>query len=97
MESIVGVVCCRVQSAGDHECHHLTSSLLILHRLRAETLQFCQNPSFSSFSVALRRIYSCCYTLNKLDTSTNGNYVIYRKPRALGFLNRVVPLVSVLI
>ena len=93
-------------SAGDRECHHSTSSL---HRLRAETLQFRQNPSFSSFSVTLRRIYSCCYTLNKLDASTNGNYAIYRnpralssalatlgtlQPRALGFLNRVVPLVS---
>ena len=68
-----------------------------------------QNPSFSSFLVTLRRIYSCCYTLNKLDASTNGNYAIYRnpwalssalatlgtlQPRALGFLNRVVPLVS---
>ena len=54
-------------------------------------------------------MYSCCYPLNKLDASTNGNYVIYRnpralsstlamlgtlQPRALGFLNHVVPLVS---
>ena len=60
---------------------------LTLHRLRAETLQFHQNPSFS---VTLRRIYSCCYTL---DASTNGNYAIYRNPRALGFLNCVVHLV----
>ena len=51
-------------SAGDRECRHSTSSL---HRLRAETLQFRKNPSFSSFLVTLRRIYSCCYTLNKLD------------------------------
>ena len=91
---------------GDRECRRSTSSPLTLHRLRAETLQFRQNPSFSSFSVTLRRIYSCCYTLNKLDASTNGNYAIYRnpralsnalatlgtlQPRALGFLNRVVP------
>ena len=84
----------------------MTSSPLTLHRLRAETLQFRQNPSFS---VTLRHIYSCCYTLNKLDASTNGNYAIYRNPRALSsalatlgtlqpralvFLNRVVPLVS---
>ena len=68
-------------SAGDREYRRSTSSL---HRLRAETLQFRQNPSFSSFSsflVTLRRIYSCCYTLNKLDASTNGNYAIYRNPR----------------
>ena len=99
-------VAVRLWSAGDRECRRSTSSL---HRLRAETLQFCQNPSFSSFLVTLRRIYSCCYTLNKLDASTNGNYAIYRnpralssalatlgtlQPRALGFLNRVVPLVS---
>ena len=102
----MGVVCRRVRSAGDRECRRSTSSL---HRLRAETLQFRKIPSFSSFSVTLRRIYSCCYTLNKLDASTNGNYAIYRnpralssalatlgtlQPRALGFLNRVVPLVS---
>ena len=105
--SIVGVVCHRVRSAGDRKCRRSTSSL---HRLRAETLQFRKNPSLSSFSVTLlRRIYSCCYTLNRLDASTNGNYAIYRnpralssalatlgtlQPRALGFLNRVVPLVS---
>jgi len=55
------------------------------------------------------RIYNGCCTLNKLDASTNGNHAIYRnpralssalatpgtlQPRALGFLNRVVPLVS---
>ena len=51
------------------ECRRSTSSL---HRLRAETLQFRQNPSFSSFLVTLRRIYSCCYTLNKLDAETKG-------------------------
>ena len=105
----MGVVCRRVQLAGDRECHCSTSSSLTLHCLRAETLQFRQNPSFSLFSVTLRRIYSCCYTLNKLDASTNGNYAIYGnpralssalatlrtlQPRALGFLNRVVPLVS---
>ena len=93
-------------SVRDRECHRLTSSPLTLHCLRAETRQFHQNPSFS---VTLRHIYSCCYTLNKLGASTNGNYVIYRNPRALssvlatlgtlqpqalGFLNRVVPLVS---
>ena len=47
-----------------------------LHRLRAETPRFHQNPSFSSFSVTLHHIYSCCYTLNKLDALTNGNYTI---------------------
>ena len=59
----------------------LTSSPLTLHCLRAETLQFRQNPSLISlFSVTLHRIYSCCYTLNKLDPLTNGNYAIYRNP-----------------
>ena len=64
--SIVGVVCRRVRSAGrpvavrllwsagDREYRRSTSSL---HRLRAETLQFRQNPLLSSFLVTLRRIY----------------------------------------
>ena len=40
-------------------------------------------PSFFLFSVILCRIYSCGCTLNKLDTSTHGNYVIYRNLWAL--------------
>ena len=36
--------------------HRSTSSPLMLHHLRAGTLQF-QNPSFSSFSVTLCHIY----------------------------------------
>ena len=102
-----GVPSSALGGAGDRECRCSTSLPLMLQRLRAETLQFRQNPSFSLFSVTLRRIYSCCYTLNKLDASTNGNYAIYRNPRALssalatlgtlqpgalGFLNRVVPI-----
>ena len=104
-----GVPSSALGGTGDRECRRSTSLPLMLQRLRAETLQFRQNPSFSLFSVTLRRIYSCCCTLNKLDASTNGNYAIYRnpralssalatlgtlQPRALGFLNRVVPLVS---
>ena len=64
--------------------HGLTLWLLMSHHFKAESLQFRQNPLFSSFSVILRCIYSCCCTLNKLDAKTNGNYAIYRNLRSLG-------------
>ena len=60
--SMVGVVCRRVRSAGDGECHRLTSLPLTLHRLRVETLQFRQNPSFSSFSVTASYLQLLLYS-----------------------------------
>ena len=73
------------------------------------TTIICLYKTAAKFSVTLHN-YSCFCTLNKLDASTNGNYAIYRnpqtlssalatfrmlQPRALRFLNRIIPLVSV--
>ena len=107
MESIVGVVCCRVQSAGDRECHRSTLSPLTLHCLRAE------HSSFLLKSIIFIAHWSRCLTYLEYSNSykydkKSPNYAIYRnprvlsstldmlrtlQPRALGFLNQVVPLV----
>ena len=49
---------CAVRCSRRQSQREAVNVALTLHHLRAETLQFRQNPSFSSFSVDLHRFYS---------------------------------------
>jgi len=70
------------------QCHCTTLFLSTSHHLRAKSLQLTKIHPFR----ILRCSCSCCCTVNKLDTSTNGNYTIHINPWAPGSLNHIVPL-----